>query len=342
MTIKNSLFLSCALWMCAPILSGAADDSRPDAKQLLLSAHQASDLTALLPYQLQARIVINPGTENEKKGVITIYRDHDQWRSDLRVEDYQEIKLVRGSKLYIYRSTPLPVPQLGQLANTDHYWDKLGEDGEARLGDVSHKKVQNTVASCFDVKGEQRHRLCFDPAKKVLLEIMDRRTALEFSDYTDLDGHLFPGKITVLLELAKEEKPVMLLENIQVFKSQFQAESFAIPPHAMEFETCENMVPAKPAQTPTPEFSTSAMRRNAGAPAVNVYGIINKGGALENIKVLTSDSEVQQTIIQTLGKWHYTPAMCGSSPIASEKEIQVSIFRGEGEGGGSTGQYRGR
>src|ERR1051326_5874887 len=195
MTIKNCFFFCCAFWICASTFSRGADDSRPEAKQLMLSAHQASDLTPLLPYQLQARIVINPGTENEKKGVITIYRDHNQSRSDLRVQDYQEIKVVRGNKLYIYRSTPLPVPQLGRLANIDHYWDKLREDGDAKLGDVSHKKVQNAAADCFDVKGQQRHRLCFDPARKVLLEIMDQRRATEFTGYTDVDGHLFPGKI---------------------------------------------------------------------------------------------------------------------------------------------------
>ena len=316
----------------------SADGPRLEAKQLLQSAHQVSELSPLLPYQLQGKIVINPGTENEKRGSITIYRDHEQSRSELRVEDYYEVKLVRGNKLYIYRSTPLPVPQLGKLAETDHSWDKLGEDGDARLGDVSQKKVQSRTANCFDVKGEQKHRLCFDPAKNLLLEIMDQHRAVEFADYGDVDGHFFPRKITVLLELPQQEKPVLAIEDIQIFKAQFAPSAFAIPPHAVEFDTCENMVEAKPLQTPTPEFSMNAMRRNAGSPAINVYGIINKEGSLENVKILTNDAEVRQTIMETVSKWRYTPAMCGNSPVATEKEIPVLMFRGgsgQGDGGRS-------
>jgi hypothetical protein len=341
MTIKNCVVSLCAFLFALSAGMLCAEDARPEAKQLLLAAHQASDLLPVLPYTLQGTVVINPGTENQKKGAITIYRDHERWRSELRVEDYLEVKLVRDNKLYIYRSTPLPVPLLGKLAETDHYWDKLAEDGDAKLGDVAKKKAQNQTANCFDVKGEQRHRLCFDPERNVLLEVLDARRAVEFTNYSDVDGHFFPGKITVLLELEKQEKPVLVVENIQVMKAQFAATAFAIPPHAMEFDTCENMVAAKPLETPAPEFSSMAMRRNMGAPAINVYGIIRKDGNLENVKILTSDAEVQQTIMETVKKWRYTPAMCGTTPVATEKEIQVSLFRGGG-GGDGEGARRGR
>jgi len=340
MTIKNCVLPLCFILFVLSAATLSADDARPEAKQLLVTAHQASDLSPILPYTLQGTVVINPGTTNEKKGSITIYRDHERSRSELRVEDYQEVKLVKNNKLYIYRSAPVPVPLLGKLAETDHDWDKLAEDGDAKLGDVTKKKAQNQAANCFDVKGERRHRLCFDPERNYLLEVLDSRRAIEFTNYSEVDGHSFPGKITELLELEKQEKPVLVIENIQVLKAQFAATAFAIPPHAMEFDTCENMVAEKPLQTPSPEFSPTAMRRNAGSPAINVYGIINKDGNLENVKVLTSDAEVQQTIMETVKKWRYTPAMCGSSPVANEKEIQIMLFRGGG--GGDEGGRRGR
>lgn len=294
----------------------------------------------MLPYTMQGTVVINPGTTSAKKGSITIYRDHDRSRSELMVEDYQEIKLVIGNKLYIYRSTPLPVPLLGLLAETDHSWDKLVEDGDARLGDVGKKKVQNRQAQCFDVKSEQRHRLCFNPEQNVLMESMDQHRAVEFSNYKDLEGHFFPATITVLLELEKEEKPILVIENIQIRKARFAETVFAVPAHAMEFETCNNMQPAKPMQNPTPQFSAAAMRRNAASPAINVYGIVGKDGSLENVKVLTSDIEVKQAIMETVTKWRYTPAMCGSTPVASEREIPIQLFMGAS--GGGEGGRRGR
>jgi len=342
MTIKTSLLLGSALLLacCATLRS---DDAKPEAKQLLLAAHQTSDLSAILPYQLHAAVVINPGTTNQKKGYITIYRDQGRSRSELRVEDYKEETLVRDNKLYVYRSTPLPVPLLDWLAKADHYWDKLIDDGDAKLGDVARKKVQNEVANCFDVKGEQRHRLCFDPAKNVLLEVLDQQTAIEFSSYADVDGHFFPGKITVMLELAQKEKPILVVEDIQVLKAQFAATAFAIPPNAMEFDTCENMQPAKALQKPRPEFSPMAVRRNAAfTPIVHVYGIVDKDGNLQNVKMLTTDPEIQQPILEALKKWHFSPAMCGNSAVASEKEIQIPLFGGFGGGDSGDGGRRGR
>jgi Gram-negative bacterial TonB protein C-terminal len=191
------------------------------------------------------------------------------------------------------------------------------------------------------VKGEQRHRLCFDPERKVLLESMERQRAIEFSDFGDVDGHLFPKKITVLLELATKETPILAIEDIQVIKAQFAPTAFAVPPHAMEFDTCENMQAAKPVQMPRPEFSPTVARRNAGTPIVHIYGIVEKDGTLQNVKMLTTDAELQQSIIDALKKWRYTPAMCGTTPVATEKEIQIPLF-GEFGGSGGEGGRRGR
>lgn len=342
MTIKHfALLLGGTVLFVLAVGTLCADDARPEAKQLLVSAHEASDLSTILPYELHGTVVINPATSNEKKGYITIYRDHERSRSELRVEDYQEVKLVRGNKLYIYRSTPLPVPMLSLLAEIDHAWDKLAEGGDARMGDVAKKKVQNQAANCFDVKGEQRHRLCFDPERKVLLESMERQKAIEFSNYADVDGHWFPKKITVLLELATKETPILAVEDIQIIKAQFAPTAFAVPPHAMEFDTCENMQAAKPVQVPRPEFSPMVARRNAATPAIHVYGIVEKDGSLQNVKMLTTDTELQQSILEALKKWRYTPAMCGASPVASEKEIEIPLF-GEFSGSGVEGGRRGR
>jgi hypothetical protein len=335
MTIKRTAILLCGLCLCATGLTRLrAEDARPDAKQLLIAAHQAADLSAVLPYELQGTVVINPGTESQKKGTITIYRDHDRWRSELRVDDYQEIKVVRNNKLYIYRSTPLPIPLLGRLSETDHYWDTLAEDGDAKLGEVSRKKVQNRQANCFDVKGEHRHRLCFDPEKKVLLELTEQQRTTEFSAYSEVDGHSFPKTITVLLELATKETPILEVQDIQVIGAQFAPSAFAVPPRATEFDTCENMQPARPVQTPSPEFSPMAARRAAQlSPVVHVYGIVDKDGSLRNVKMLTADAEIQQSIAEALKKWRYSPATCGTSPVASEKEIEIPLFGGRGNGG---------
>ena len=329
----------CSLLVCiacfGALLVRAQDSS--SARQLLEAAHQASGLAKIAPYEMTADVVVNPDAPTPVKGRLAIYRDKDRSRYELQLQDYREVKLFLGSKLYVARSLPYPVPGLGLLREADHAWDKFIDDSDARLGDVQHKKVQHLQADCFEVKAEQRERLCFDPGRNVLLESMDQKRAVEFSDYTPVEHQLFPHKITVLLELPTEERPVMTLDNIEVREAQFEAGAFAVPEHAQEFDTCDNLQPAKAVRSPAPEFSPTVQRRNAGSPVVHVYGIVDKDGNLQNPMVLSADADIRSSTLEALKKWHYSPATCGTTPVASEQEIEVRLF-GSGDEMRSSGR----
>jgi len=299
-----------------------ADDASA-ARDLLLASHETSTLAKVMPYEFRATVTINPGDPNQKKGQIVIYRDKDRSRSELQVEDYREVKLTLGNKLYVVRSTPFPVPQLGQLHDIDHGWDRYKDDADAKLGDVSKKKVQNTDAECFEVKSERKHRLCFEPAHKVLVESLDQRMAYEFSDYASLEQQWYPRKITGLLQMSTRERPIMVVEGIQVRKVRFADGVFAPPEHALEFDTCEELKPPRPVKTATPEISNRVLRQHADSPFVNVYGVVDKDGNLENPKVLTTDPDVREPVLQALKKWHFSPARCGTTAVSHEAEFPM-------------------
>jgi TonB family protein len=173
------------------------------------------------------------------------------------------------------------------------------------------------------------------------MEELNQALAVEFTNYSQVDGHSFPGKITVLQELEKLEKPVLVLENIKVRRAQIADKVFAAPANAMEFDTCEKVTPAKGLQMTAPDFSNAAIRRNAGTPVINAYGIVTKDGTLENVKMVTSDAEVQQTVLETVKKWRFTPAMCGTTPVAVEREFPVFVTS-DGGGNMDAGGRRGR
>lgn len=318
--MKNQTLFVLACVLCVP---GLGAQERLDARQLLQTAHDVSGLTRLVPYQLHAVVIVNPGSAAQKKGEVTIYRDKERLRTELRIEDYRETKITLGNKLYVARSTPWPAPGLSRLAEADHFWDRLADDGDSKLSSVSHKKVQNIRAECFEVKGQQHHRLCFDPDKRVLLENLDQEKAFEFSEYSAIENLMVPRKVTELLELPMKELPVLVMQDIEVQPSVFMPNVFAIPEHSQEFETCSNMLPPKPQQTPRPDFGANVVRRNLAAERVNVYGIVDKDGSLQRIKVLSADADVQQAVLEALKKWRYSPAMCGSTPVATEQEIPI-------------------
>src|ERR1700746_3170501 len=179
----------CSLLLCmaclGAVLVRAQDSSK--ARQLLEAAHQASGLARIAPYAMTADVVVNPNAEAPMKGRLAIYRDKDRSRYELQLQEYREVKLFLGSKLYVARSLPYPVPGLGLLREVDHAWDRSIDDSDAKLGEVQHKKVQHVQADCFEVKAEQKERLCFDPSRNVLLESADQARAVEFTDYTPVD-----------------------------------------------------------------------------------------------------------------------------------------------------------
>jgi hypothetical protein len=157
---------------------------------------------------------------------------------------------------------------------------------------------------------------------------------VEFSAYKTVEQVHVPGKITLVAELEKKEQPILVIEQIEAKPAVFTAASFAVPEHALELETCEGMEPAKPLKTPSPDFGANVVRRNMATPLINAYGIIDKDGSLQNIKVLTSNAEIREAIVETLKNWRYHPAMCGNNPVATEKEIPISLFGAMGGGGG--------
>ena len=304
-----------------------------DAHSLLRSAHETSGLAKAMPYQFHGNVVFNPGP-GEVTGQIVIYRDKDRSRLELEIGPYHESRVVLGNKLYIARSTSFPAPGMNRLTDTDRAWDRLTQDGDAELSGVSRKKVQNTQAECFDVKGEQHHRLCYDGSRKVLLENQDPVRSIEFSDYQPVaDVHEFyPRKIVVLAELERSEKPIFVVQDIAIQKTELPPSTFTPPEHPLELETCDNMQPAKLLESERPRFPGTVMQRNAQAQGVYAYGIVNKEGRLENIKVLTADAEVQEVIVDALKLWRYAPASCAGNPVASEQEMQIP-FMGYGRAG---------
>jgi Gram-negative bacterial TonB protein C-terminal len=328
---KKALFLlfPCAV-LCFASQLFCEDNAAPDARSLLRSAHEVSGLVEAMPYQFRGTVVFNPGP-GEVKGQITIYRDKDRSRLDLQMGSYRESRLVLGNKLFIVRSTAFPAPGMSRLTDADRAWDRLVQDGDATLSGVSHKKIQNTQADCFEVKGEQHHRLCFDSSRRVLLENQDEVQSVQFSDYQPVaEAHQFyPRKILVLAELERSEKPLFVVEDIAVQKAELPPSTFALPENPLELETCENMQPAKLLESVRPQLQRSVMARNSGVQGVYGYGIVDKDGRLQNVKVLTADNDLQEALVEALKQRKYAPAMCGSNPVASEQVIQIPLMGAE-------------
>jgi hypothetical protein len=76
MTSKIKLLV--LLLLCPGLISASAEKA-PSPQQLLDAVHKATDLSSVGPYILQAALIVNPNDlKTERRGTLTIVRDHDR------------------------------------------------------------------------------------------------------------------------------------------------------------------------------------------------------------------------------------------------------------------------
>ena len=306
---------------CLGFLVGAAE-SPQTPQQLVELSRKASDLSAIGPYQLNATVVLNPGTSKEVPGQINLLRDKELYQSDLKLAGYRETRWIKDQTLYIARTQAIPVPTLLVLRELDHLWRApMIPDGIKTLKQ-SKEKDHGKQLDCFESnQSDWRNKFCFDPATSVLvkakgLEFHD----VEFQDFGTIEQKYFPGKIIV----KDQDKTTLEIRNITISKAKFIADDMSDPPkNAIALPTCDELTPARKIKDINPEIPFDELRRTRSA-VVYLYGLIATDGSVQNISVEYSPSNAfTESARNAFQQWRYKPATCGDKPVPTEIETHI-------------------
>jgi len=328
--------------LCAPILALAGmgvAQSTPSPQQLIEAAHKASDATPLIPYELNATVIVDPGTKNEHRGHLTIYRDHDRVREDLQIADMKDSYLRIGDKSYLSpREALLSASGTGNL---DHMWDP-GPSVERTFafaqpkfsfGRVSRDKKLDAQAWCFDKKTDYRKvHLCFDADRGVLLresvvssnsfDAADKRET-EFSDFTTSGQVTYPRTV----KIARGYFVPIEVRDITIEAKPLAEDVFAIPENSLEMESCAGEKPPKIRFQPEPEFPESSGRKSVHR-IVGLNIIVTREGVVTGIRVVRSaGTDFDQKAEQAVAKWRFEPAKCGARPVNVEVYVEMDFNR---------------
>jgi len=312
--------LALLVWFCGFQLCLASAEDKLDARQLIQFVNDVSDLSRIGGYEVSAVVVIGPGTHQEKRGQISIYRDKDRFRSELVLEQYHQVRLILGNKLYIWRSSLADLGPLARVNLFDRSWQlKSHSILNGKFGKVSAKKISGKDAYCFDTKGDSisHTRFCVDAVQRFLLFRDSDFEKTEYSNYSSIEERQFPGEITV----RSQGKVVLAFTDIQVRKAEFSAASFAVPSRSMELETCDDVAPPKAIDVSLP----TSWRGRGGQ--ISVFGIVEKDGSFRDAKIVLRDpdSSTEKAFLDAARKWRYSPAMCGSTPVAYEMHTMFGM-----------------
>jgi TonB family protein len=317
--------------LCFGLISASAEQP-PSPQQLLDAAHKLSDLSPLGSYVLTARVVLNPGdSKREQAGTLTISRDHEFSRVELKINGKDEVQIHRNHSSYVVPSQTL-LPASG-LIGFDKSWDPSrwkdmeGSD-EYKLGKAHAETVGEHRAWCFDkkttyIKFASTEKLCVDVTRPNLLRRSVGKNRKEFTNYTQLGAQEYPQKVSII----RAHMVPMDVTDIHIVPATLSGELFKPPENAIEVESCANELPPQPKQTPEPSFPAHASAESRqGMVVLNV--IVAKDGTVAMARSITPDDYgFSQSAEETVRTWHFKPATCDGRAIAMEMNVEVNFSR---------------
>jgi hypothetical protein len=293
----------------------------PGLPEMIARANAVTDLSTAGPYELRARIVVDPGSQHEQQGEITIDRDHDGSRMELQLGDFRQVEVFSQGARYVWRSRPYPVIGLETLDGLEVALQlRTAFPPQTKYSQGNRRRVSGVPASCIDARPpfEKKLRFCFDTRTGALLEASDSRGWRgRFSEYAATGNGMFPGR----MELTLPGEPRHLeFAQVHVTSQTFDDVRFAQPQGALAFAACNRMAAA----LPLAGGDWAILNRQRGE--VYVYAIVEADGRVHDLKAYgTNDKWLQREVTKQAQNWRFAPARCGSTAVASE--MLVSLVR---------------
>lgn len=314
----------CALLLCLTLIASA--EQTPTPQQLLDAAHRASDLTSLGSYVLHANVVVNPGNRDERRGKLTISRDHDRARISLEFPGHTEERVISGDKVYIHPEQWMLFA--AGLSEFDQSWDpgrpqKFSIRGRSSYRNVHAEKSHERDAWCMDEKFEVgKNWLCFDAATSLLLrDGSSGKNRKEFLDQTSAGTQLYPQRVQVF----RENMAPFEVNEISVTPTPLAEDVFKVSENSFEVEGCEAKTPPKATSTPEPDFPKAA-RDSKRQMTVVLYTLVTKEGRIGAVQALGTDSYgFARNAEEKVKTWRFKPATCKGHPVATEMNIEVDF-----------------
>ncbi len=303
-----------------------------EAAQWARKANQLMDICSpgSPPFRLTEDVRVRTEERKWVEGTYTlIWVSPDQWKDELTMPDYHELRVGGQHSIWLLRSQPhwttaafLARP----FANIARITPRAPSYAVKR---IYEENTGQATARCFYgkpiriVKAED----CFDANHGFFLSSTDsagsgvRRT--EFSEYLSLGDHLIPRQRRDFRnhELIREAnvRETSLIQHVD-------PGMFAPPTGAIQIGGCQSPVPPKPIAIPNPAYAPEARKAKVnGTVALEVQ--IDARGSIESVTVvepLTPD--LDGTSVETIkNKWRFEPATCSGTPVPFETPVEVDF-----------------
>lgn len=307
-----------------PPFSGMAQDS---IQAQLMNARQESDLTLREPAPFQLEVDFTAQQKLPTQGHLSLkWKSKDQWWRYVALGDFKQIDVRSGGWLYTSRnssSTPVRVRQMIQLI-------EFAQDAKDLVADKPHPMMEyGFPVDCMRVKkknsNDTPHEVCLNGSHEIASDtwwdVPDSPTRLEFADYFDFAGHRFPRSLQMV-----ENGSRAIKANVKSLEANaFNDVLLTKPSGAIERRQCDDWKPPKAVKTPDPPYPAAAGRNGSIGDSIVSMTVLADGSATDFQLIGSASHAMDQSTLDTLKKWKFKPAMCGSEPVVADVEVIVSF-----------------
>lgn len=300
----------------------------PALQQLLTSAEQHENLfyDQTTPFQLDVDFVAQ--IEVPLRGHLTHkWEAKDRWWRKVVMGEFQQIEVKNGEWHYTVRNadfTPLRVANLISLL------DHGAESSQLVAKKEKHRTENGIEMSCIQVehKGyfESSRNVCLSAGSNEILvdewkEPPDEQRREQFVDFFDFGTHQYPRT----LELLENGSKVITADVVNLTSAPFDESLLTPPLGAIARRECAGLQNAVPVRTPDPAYPRDASNDKLMGDSTVAMTVLTDGSVTDLRLVGRATHSMNDAALQSLKKWKFKPAMCGTDPVVTDITVVVSF-----------------
>jgi TonB family protein len=324
--------VACFVFQGAPVRAGG--DESTQGQSLISHALDAEDLRGSrpMPIVLRAKIEVDEWKRGPARGDYAFTSgSQSQWREEINFGNYRRLRIGDGEGYWQVREINYEPEIIFQLDRLLHLKEALTIGPKETLGKISNRRKGDMKLKCIVVVGlfGADRTLCFDEATSALVSIEYATrgsdppdiTRIVYDNFKKENGILLPYEIRA----EHERKPVITVKIEEFATTTLSAPLFNPPSGAERWPQCDDMVRAELLDKVSAIYPPES-RANRESGRIAIYGVVETDGSISHMTIVKQGPKsLERAAVEAVRQWRYKPAMCGSTPIRSETNVEVSF-----------------
>jgi len=315
------IFLSVFSTICC-----AGDKVQPST--LLQRAAEVSDIrgSGATPFRLKAKLKTYGGQPYEGIYELT-WVSNDQWREEISIGNDKAIRIGGRGTVSLENDSAEAQSIRGKIRSLNVPIALTLRPQESLSSVKDRKKSGAVVLRCTSRTGKHvsEAELCFDPDKGTLVSEryvgpVSQGSMVVYAGYTEFVGKLVPAIVkTYFADAITSEVEVTSLSRL----SSVDTAAFNVGVGYTTMAGCESPLAPLALEAPDPLYPDKLRKR---APQfVKLSVIVDESGAVQKTEVTQSAAALDKYAIDAVGKWKFSPAMCGMQPVPLPVSIEINF-----------------